>query len=145
MREANGASIRLPEQLWPEAAEQQQERMVDNPFVMLLDQTLREPDGSKQGKPMQGKITLEDVWTILDIRPGQRTQKHNNDLGAAMKELGWEKKKLRIGAGREHGPRPAHYVCGPQPWRSITVEPRSVSEGVVIPASAHYDDEKMAH
>jgi Virulence-associated protein E-like domain len=149
-REANGDSIRLPEHLWPEAAEQQQDRMVDNPFVMLLDQTLRELDELKddgrwvEGNPMQGKIALEDVWTILDIRPGQRTQKHNNDLGAAMKELGWEKKKLRVGGGREQGPRPTHYVRGPQPWRSIVVDPRSISEGTVIPARARYADNKSA-
>jgi hypothetical protein len=148
-REANGESIRLPEQLWSEAAEQQQDRMVDNPFVATLDQTLREKDELKdgqwvEGKPMQGKIALEDAWAILDIKLGQRTQKHNNDLGAAMKELGWEKKKLRVGGGREQGPRPSHYVRGPQPWRSITVDPRSVSEGTVIPAMARYADDKTA-
>jgi Virulence-associated protein E-like domain len=148
-REANGDSIRLPEHLWPEAAEQQQDRMVDNPFVMLLDQTLRGMDDMKdgewvEGKPMQGKIALEDVWTILDIRPGQRTQKHNNDLGAAMKELGWEKKKLRVGGGRERGPRPTHYVRGPQPWRSIVVDPRMIIEGQVIPTTARYAASKPA-
>ena len=50
---------------------------------------------------MQGKMSVEDVWAILDlIQAGQRTHQHNKDLGAAMKELGWDKKKLRVGGGR---------------------------------------------
>jgi hypothetical protein len=146
-REANNESIRLPEELWPAAAEEQAERQVSNPFLMLLDQTLREDneltkDGKwVEGKPLQGKITIEDVWTILNIPVERRSHKHNNDLGAAMKELGWEKKKLRVGGG-QHGRRPSHYVCGPQPWQHIAVDPRMVSEGVVIPAKAKYEKDR---
>ena len=44
-REASGASIRLPERLWPLAAEQQEQRVVDNPFVSVLDRVLRERGG----------------------------------------------------------------------------------------------------
>ena len=41
-REASGASIRLPEELWPAAAREQQERVVENPFISVLDKVLRE-------------------------------------------------------------------------------------------------------
>ena len=41
-REASGASIRLPDELWAAAAAEQEERVVDNPFLSVLERALRE-------------------------------------------------------------------------------------------------------
>jgi predicted P-loop ATPase len=115
-REASGASIRLSEELWAAAAAEQQARMVENPFLSVLDRLLRERGGTdEEGPPMQGKIAVEDLWTLLDIKPAQRSQKHNEHLGDAMKQLGWERKSLRVGGGR----RAYHFVCGSEPYKRI--------------------------
>jgi hypothetical protein len=115
-REASGASIRLPEELWAAAAAEQQARMFENPFLSVLDRLLRERGGTgEEGPPMQGKIAVEDLWTLLDIKPAQRSQKHNEHLGDAMKQLGWERKSLRVGGGR----RAYHFVRGSEPYKRI--------------------------
>ena len=113
-REGKGESIRLPEALWSAAAEQQQARVIDNPFTTTLEERLREPAepiydkvankriGSEIGKPMTGIITSESLWVLLEIRPGQRSQHHNENLGAAMKELGWKKTRRRVGGRVAH-------------------------------------------
>jgi hypothetical protein len=132
-REASGASIQLPEELWPVAAEEQSARLTSNPFTEILDQTLRVPYGMK-GEPMVGKIRTEELWTILNIPPGQRTQIHNTNLGGAMKDLGWEKKHLQAG----HGRRAYFYVRGEGPWQTIVVDARRMEEGVLVPAFASY-------
>jgi hypothetical protein len=100
-REGKGESIRLPEALWPAAAEQQQARVIDNPFTTTLEERLREPCHPiyDENAPMTGIITSESLWVLLEIRPGQRSQHHNENLGAAMKELGWKKTRRRV-AGR---------------------------------------------
>ena len=50
-----------------------------------------------EGKPMQGKITAEDVWTILEVKPAQRSQDKFELMGDALKQLGWERIRLRVG------------------------------------------------
>jgi hypothetical protein len=136
-REASGASIRLPEALWPAAATEQAERMIENPFVSVLDHVLQEPremvNGEwVDGQPMQGKIAVEDVWAILQIRPVQRSQQQYELMGNAMKQLSWERSRLREGGA---GKRAYYYVRGPQPYRQIAV---TVVDGSVI---ASYDND----
>ena len=45
---------------------------------------------------LDGKIRTTDVWTILEIEPRNRNQAHNEAMGAAMRELGWERQKRRF-------------------------------------------------
>jgi predicted P-loop ATPase len=121
-REASGASIRLPQELWPAAAAEQEQRLVDNPFVSVLDSILREKGDMVNGewvdgKPLEGKITNEDVWRALGIQPAQRSQQHDDNMGAAMRALGWERKKVRA---KGHG---WGYVRGEPPYRRIEVTP----------------------
>ena len=147
-REASGASIRLPEELWAAAAAEQEERVVDNPFLSVLDRALREveilepevrddkggtlkPAKRAPGRLMSGKIAAEDVWTLLGIRPGQRHQDHNEKLGAAMSKLGWKRTRLRI-----EGELSYSYVRGEEPYRRIVVFP----EDKGIPATASYEN-----
>src|SRR5262249_51451829 len=104
----------------------------ENPFVSVLDRLLRERGGTDdEGPPMQGKIAVEDLWTLLNIEPARRSQKHNEHLGDAMKQLGWERKHLRVGGGR----RAYHFVRGPEPYKRIIGYPRSND----MPAFAGYD------
>jgi len=139
-REASGASIRLPEWLWPAAAAEQRERIVENPFVSILDSVLREKDDMKdgewsEGKPMEGKVVAEDVWAIVGVRPGQRSQQHCEGLGDAMKQLGWERVNLRAGGGT----RAYFYTRGPKPHRRIAVTLVSTKDGTPPAPFADYD------
>ena len=91
-------SIRLSAELYPAASEHQEQRRVEDPFVELLRAKL----GDKEGK-----LRSEDAWEIVDVPRGQRTQFHNERLGQAMREIGWERKKRRFG-----GPPEWCYVRG---------------------------------
>ena len=142
-REASGASIRLPERLWLAATQEQQQRQLENPFLSVLDRALRdtndpiEEDGEQVGRPMQGKISVEGVWALVGLRdhPGRRTQKHIELVGAAMRELGWERDRQRVGGQLKYC-----YIKGPQPYRLIEVEPYGGCEGVPLEMIASYMD-----
>ena len=133
-REASGSSIRLSEDLWAAAATEQEERVTENPFVSLLDHILHDRDVidgvSVKGEPLEGKLTTEDAWTAVGLRVSQRTQQNMELLGAAMKQLGWTRKRLRVGkSGRTY-----MYVKGEEPYRRIEVTPST--DG--LPAFAYY-------
>ena len=87
-REAAGESIRLDPALYAAAAEEQEARRVEDPFVQRLADALAD---------REGKLLAEDAWTIVGVLPGQRTSDHNARLGDAMRELGWTRTKLRFG------------------------------------------------
>lgn len=90
-REAAGESIRLDPSLWGEAAEAQGHREEVNAFQSFLEPLL---DG------WTGSLRVEDVWVAVG-RPdvAQRTQGDVTGLGAAMRRLGWEHKRLRFSKG----------------------------------------------
>jgi hypothetical protein len=115
--------------------------MVENPFVSVLDRVLRERgevvDGEWiDGTPMEGKIAMEDIWTILGIRTVQRSQEQFELLGDAMKQLGWERDRLRVGAGK----RSYCYERGPKPHRRIVVTLISAKDGTPAEPVAAYEE-----
>ena len=87
-REVKGESIRLDRSLWPVAAEEQRKRTVEEPWIDEIANVLGD---------RQGKIISADVWKILGMPAGQRTQEHNRRFGFAMRSLNWRRKKLRFG------------------------------------------------
>jgi hypothetical protein len=86
-REAAGESIRLDPKLWFAAGEEQEEREIADPWLDLLR-------NATEG--FNGKILGADVWTLVRMPPDRRTQEHNGRLGAAMRQLGFERKKVRF-------------------------------------------------
>ena len=135
-REASGVSVRLPEELWTAAEAEQQERTVENPFLFALARLLRVDNSPDGGGTMEGKVTTEALWSALGSKPGQRTQAHFEQFGAAMQELGWTRTRLRAGGG---GARLYCYVKGDEPYRHILTDPPDANcpEGV-----AYYADSK---
>lgn len=91
-REATGESIRLDPALWAAAGEEQDARRVEDPFALALSLALGD---------QTGKISAHAVWDVLRIPVGQRTQEHNARVGDAMRELGFERTKLRFGGQPE--------------------------------------------
>jgi predicted P-loop ATPase len=138
-REASGASIRLPETLWRDAAEVQEERLAQDPIYDALYEAL--------GTVKNGKIAASSIWAILDVRPGTQTQDHNVRVGHAMRKLGWERAKnpLRFDGklvrGYTKGDPPPHIVV--VAWRSGSLKDLSVNIGdqplgARVPASLGY-------
>jgi hypothetical protein len=105
-RESKGESIRLPEHLWQAAGLEQAARTTPNPFTDVLGSHL---DG------FEGAIPAGYIWQLLDI-PVERQTSSGGKMGAAMKELGWERKQMRV-CGRNTW----HYVKGSS-GRILTVE-----------------------
>jgi predicted P-loop ATPase len=94
-REAKGESIRLRRELWPMAAEQQQQRLADDPFVAVLDHYLGD---------LEGRIKSIDVLTILNLSGAQQNQESYMRASEAMKRIGWKRPNkagiLRFGSGK---------------------------------------------
>jgi Virulence-associated protein E len=86
--EAMGEPITLDEALYPAATEIQEDRRVEHPFFDELDKWLVD---------LEGKILAADVWTILAKPGGQRTQTDNEQLGEAMRKLGFARDSMRFG------------------------------------------------
>ncbi len=93
-REAAGESNRLDPALWCEAELEQDARRLEDPFTGALAAVLGD---------RTGKISAAAVWNVLRIPAGQRTQDHNARVGDAMRELGFDRKKLRFGGPSEWG------------------------------------------
>jgi hypothetical protein len=109
VREAVGESIRLDSKLWPVAAAAQRERLTQDPIYEELLAHLGN---------FEGKIASTSVWTILDVRPGQRSQDQNQRVGAAMRRIGWRRAN-KGGLVKIDGKTVLGYVRGKPPWRTV--------------------------
>jgi Virulence-associated protein E len=120
-REAKGESIRLARELWPKAAEEQRQRLADDPFVTVLATHLEH---------LEGKIKAADVWEILGLRGAQPTQDAYARTAEAMKRIGW-KRPNKAGTARFEGKLMAAYVRGDS-QKTIEVVRLSYGGGVHI-------------
>src|SRR5262245_38166955 len=102
MREAKGESIRLARDLWPEAAEEQRQRLADDPFVAILANHLGH---------LEGKIKALGVWDILNLHGAQLTQDVYARAAEAMKRIDWRRPN-KAGILRFGGRPMAAYVRG---------------------------------
>jgi predicted P-loop ATPase len=112
-REAQGVSIRLDRSLWEEAAKEQEERTVAEPWIELINNVFGD---------MKGKLPTMEVWRIVDVSRALRTQSHNERLGTAMRACGWERKQTHIG-----GKMVWCYVRGQQPYKMLTLSDDATS------------------
>ncbi len=85
--EAKGESIRLDPIFWEAAAEAQELHRVEEPWATTINRHL---------KDRVGKIFTDDIWNIIDKPPDRRLQADNARLGEVMREIGWERKLLRL-------------------------------------------------
>jgi predicted P-loop ATPase len=85
-REAAGESIRLDPDLYPNAADEQEERFVEDPWTTTFEKAFADTP--------TGKIASANVWMLTHLPIGQRTQYHNVRLGDVMRALGWKRTTL---------------------------------------------------
>jgi predicted P-loop ATPase len=88
-REAEGASVHLPEPLWHVAAVEQEQRVENHPFVAQFEGLLRGLDNCK--------FVCADAWELLGLQPAQMTQANQTHIGNSLRSLSWERKRLRVG------------------------------------------------
>lgn len=86
-RESRGDSIRLKPELYDVAGIAQEKRRVDDPWEQAIEQTIGD---------LNGKISTDDVWRLLDIPVNRRTQYENERVGEVMRRQGFERKKARV-------------------------------------------------
>jgi hypothetical protein len=131
VREAAGESIRLDPSLWQAAAAVQAEREDTGALDDFLGDLLGD---------LEGVIVAEDLWAVLG-KPmaGQRDQRANADLGAAIRRLGWQRpssgKQLRFG-----GVRRTCYVKGDARHRLVFEQDQRGRWAVQRPFAEHGHD-----
>jgi predicted P-loop ATPase len=113
--EARGESIRLDPKLYSAAGDQQEERRIEDPWVGMIEAALGD---------LSGKVTVEDVWLIVNVPEGMRTQEHNARLGDAMRELGWDRTRRRDG-GRRHYVYARGSAAERKLWITVTRDPET--------------------
>lgn len=92
--ERGGEGIRMNHELWAEAAQEQVQRVVVDPWVEHLEELLGN---------MQGKILNSDVWRLVGITPDKMRRNDTLRVAQVMKQLGFENGSLRFEVnGRSH-------------------------------------------
>jgi hypothetical protein len=114
--EASGMSIRLAEELWPVAAEEQNKRLPPDEWYTLLKEAFEECGL----KPKQDyKISVTSVWIILNVPEHLREHNASLRVGKAMRSLGWERPN-RQGRIKVNGEVLSGFVKGESPWTNVT-------------------------
>lgn len=138
LREAAGESIRLDPALYAAAALEQERRSIEDPWSAVFEKKL--------GAVQSGKMLSADLWLLLDIPTGMRTQEHNMRMGEVMRNLGWERFKLK-----HRGISTWHYAKGTPDERKLGlphIDVRKDEYGVVtldIEGTLAAPDERENH
>jgi hypothetical protein len=136
--EASGISIRLAEELWSVATEEQAKRLPPDEWFTLLKEIFEE----RGLKPAQSyKISMTSVWTILNIP--EHLREHNNSLrvGKAMRALGWRRPNAQ-GRIRVNGETLSGFIKGESPWTNVTAT-RSLGQlGVIAEGTTEQDPDE---
>jgi predicted P-loop ATPase len=93
-REAAGASIRLHENLWPEATEQQEKRREVDPWEIVIRRKLM--DGDK-GSYSDGRIRVvtSALWDAIGIPIERRDRMGQIRISEIMQRLGFKRTRVR--------------------------------------------------
>jgi predicted P-loop ATPase len=101
--EAQGERLELPPELWAEAAAEQEQRLLADPWQERLEPIF---DGRL------GHVAIDDLWTFLNVKGDRQNGSIGRRLSGIMtRRLGYEKKRLthptkgRLWAYTNH-PRP---------------------------------------
>ncbi len=92
VREAAGESIRLHEDLWPVAAEHQEERREVDPWENLIRGALLAVEPSGDGRR---RVTAELIWNLLNIPPERRDRTASLRISDVMQRLGFKRTRVR--------------------------------------------------
>jgi predicted P-loop ATPase len=126
-REATGESIRLDPNLYADAAKEQEERMVEDAWTMVLREALLNP---ADGSDALDRLLLNDVWDALCIPIERRDERATDRVNAIMQTLGYEKKQARGQSGDKHRDKSAKRWCRVRANGELCVEDQPELEEV---------------
>ena len=92
VREAKGESIRLREDLWPVAAEQQEARREIDPWESVISTRVFEVEPSGDGKR---RVTASLIWDGLGIPLERRDRSASLRITDIMQRLGFKRTRVR--------------------------------------------------
>jgi predicted P-loop ATPase len=103
-QEAAGASIVLPEELWPDAAEQQEQRREYDPWEDVLANVKGAVVINESGQPEERALTGDILWNDLCIPKDRQTEAQAKRVAAAMRLNGWSGPTvMRVSGNRGRG------------------------------------------
>ena len=118
VREGQGASIRLPRELWPAASAVQEKRREVDPWETILRKYVI---GVSPGLNGRRRVTTESLWTALGITVDKRDRRSALRISDVMQRLGFRRSRVReIGGDVQVG-----YV---QEERGLELEDNEVEE-----------------
>ncbi len=101
LRESKGESIVLPQELWADAAKEQEERVAEDPWADIIrDYVDAEPStGVTPAEPIDRVHSTVLLTQVLGIPPAKQSRADTQKLKIVMtKDLGWKyKDNVRIG------------------------------------------------
>jgi hypothetical protein len=106
----------------PEAAKEQEARLAVDSYFELLQAAIGDLKDGNGKEIASAKIASDTLWSVLDVKPVQRTLDQSTRLSAAMSNLGWRrpnsKRLISISGTR----KVVGYVKGERPWALVTYE-----------------------
>ncbi len=93
VREAAGTSIRLPEDLWPEAAKKQEHRREMDPWEQMLRLFLSSIEPGSDGRI---RVATTSLWEALSIPVDRRDRHGSLRISDTMQRLGFERTRVRV-------------------------------------------------
>ena len=124
--EKSGASIRLPEELWPAAAEEQEKRRTQHPWEDILCNVRGRPQLVSPSSPARCAIGVDSqheerifsadiMQQYLRLDPAQQTSVAGKQVKQIMLRLGWEYHSTKVRIGDAVGKGYSRIVDGPLP------------------------------
>jgi predicted P-loop ATPase len=102
--ETAGASIVLPKELWPDAAEQQEQRREADPWEDILQNVKGEITGIGDSKYEERISSWRLITEFIGIPKERQKDQDTKRIGNCMRILGWKgPKQMRIGGKKERG------------------------------------------
>jgi len=114
--EAKGTSVVLPQELWRDAAAEQEERLEDDPWLERLAVVRGTAHGDKV------RVSSSELLShVFDIEAERQHSGHTKRLAALMRSLGWADDKFKVGRHTLRG------FSRPKPDDHVDDDPRSTS------------------
>lgn len=96
VREATGESIRLPEELWPEAAEHQEDRREIDPWEEKIREVLKGLTPSTSGLR---RVATSVLWEAVSVSVERRDRYGASRISDIMQRLGYKRTRVRDDEG----------------------------------------------
>lgn len=113
-REAEGAAIRLPRELWEAAAAEQKKNTIDDAWEITLRDALAEHEDLAAEKGVGLRVSAQSLWRFLGFSTVAKLSNYDaQKVSKAMKNLGWERPNSN-GTYKENGKIVTGFVKGPR-------------------------------